>query len=325
VIIKERKYPISIQKLEAILIRSPKKASFSAKRSLIEEELHKQKAGFYGEKSIDYYLRFLPDKKYFILHDLRLANKFGFFQIDTLILSERFFVILEIKNIKGTIYFDENFNQLIRSVDGKEEGFSDPIQQIKRQQLEFLQWLHNENIIFPSIPTETFVVISNPSTIIKASATNSFLKETVMHRTSILQKINEVHKKHTSEIIQINELKKLALKLKKKHVENNPDLLKRFNIEKSELVKGVCCPSCRSLPMIRKNRAWFCTSCSFFSEHAHIDSLKDYSLLIGQTITNRQLRNFLCLSSRFTTTNILKSLNLKHSGKTKGTIYDLHF
>lgn len=324
-IIKERKYPISIQKLEAILIRSPKKASFSAKRALIEEELLKQKAGYYGEQSLDYHLRFLPDKKYFILHDLRLANKYGFFQIDTLILSQSFLVILEIKNIKGTIYFDDSFNQLIRSSNGKEEGFSDPLLQISRQQSELINWLSNESNICHEVPIETFVVISNPSTIIKSSTTNTFLKETVMHGASLPQKIKELDKKQSSNIIPMNQLIELAQKLKKMHVESNPDLLEKFDIKKSQLVKGVYCPKCHSLPMMRKNKAWFCKSCSYSSKNAHIESLKDYALLIGPTITNRQLRDFLCLSSRTTSGYFLKSLNLKHSGQTKGRVYELHF
>ncbi|MGG3641280.1 nuclease-related domain-containing protein [Bacillus gobiensis] len=194
-IIKERKYPISLQKLEAILKRLPKKASFSAKRALIEEEFLKQKAGYNGEQSIDYHLRLLPDKKYFILQDLRLANKYGYFQIDTLILSQHFLVILEIKNIRGTIYFDDDFNQLIRSVDGKEEGFLDPMLQISRQQSELMHWLSNENNIFTNVPIETFVVISNPSTIIKSSSSNVFIKETVMHGSFLPQRIKRASQK----------------------------------------------------------------------------------------------------------------------------------
>lgn len=108
-------------------------------------------------------------------------------------------------------------------------------------------------------------------------------------------------------------------------MESNPDILEKFDIKPSELVKGVCCPKCKSLPMIRKNKVWACNSCSFCSKYAHIDSLKDYVLLIGQTITNQQLRSFLCLSSRSISTNLLKSMNLKHSGNTKGRVYELHF
>ncbi|MGG3623493.1 nuclease-related domain-containing protein [Bacillus gobiensis] len=291
----------------------------------MEEELLKQKAGYYGEQSLDYHLRFLPDKKYFILQDLRLANKYGFFQIDTLILSQSFLVILEIKNIKGTIYFDDNFNQLIRSSDGKEEGFSDPLLQIRRQQSELMHWLSNDFKNFPEIPIETFVVISNPSTIIKSTTNNTFLKETVMHGTLLPQKITDLGKKHPPKIIPMKQLKELAHKLKKMHVESNPDLLKRFDIKKSELVKGVYCPKCHSLPMLRKNKAWLCKSCSYSLRDAHIESLKDYALLIGPTITNRQLRDFLYLSSRTTSGYFLKSMNLKHSGNTKGRVYELHF
>ncbi|MDQ7861688.1 hypothetical protein RCO48_13910 [Peribacillus frigoritolerans] len=47
--------------------------------------------------------------------------------------------------------------------------------------------------------------------------------------------------------------------------------------------------------------------------------------LIGSTITNRQLRDFLSISSSSSATRILQSLNLTSSSVNKGRVYRLNF
>ncbi|QNG59522.1 NERD domain-containing protein [Bacillus sp. PAMC26568] len=90
---KERKAPIKLLKLEAMIKRLPQSHRMRASAS---EELAKLKAGYKGEQAIDYYLNDLPVDQYIILHGLRLAHsKTEFFQIDTLLLTQRCFFILK--------------------------------------------------------------------------------------------------------------------------------------------------------------------------------------------------------------------------------------
>ncbi|WP_052343803.1 hypothetical protein [Bacillus massiliigorillae] len=56
-ILKERTYPLLATKYEALLRRLPDK---HPKKKIIENELGKIIAGYRGEKSLDYYLSFLP-------------------------------------------------------------------------------------------------------------------------------------------------------------------------------------------------------------------------------------------------------------------------
>ena len=51
-----------------------------------------------GEQQVDYPLRFLEDNRNIILHNVRIADANGYFQIDTLILTEKYLLILEVKN-----------------------------------------------------------------------------------------------------------------------------------------------------------------------------------------------------------------------------------
>ncbi|WP_261129354.1 NERD domain-containing protein [Bacillus sp. Marseille-Q3570] len=70
------------------------------------------------------YLRKLPQEKYFIFHHIRLPSGNSYFQMDIILLSRRLFLFLEVKNISGTLFFEDKFNQMTRiNEDGKEERF----------------------------------------------------------------------------------------------------------------------------------------------------------------------------------------------------------
>lgn len=75
-------------------------------RDEIEQTTKKYKAGFKGEKFIGNFLDSLSIKDSFLFHDLRLFNGVHYFQIDFLLLTLYFFLILEVKNIFGTMTLD---------------------------------------------------------------------------------------------------------------------------------------------------------------------------------------------------------------------------
>lgn len=318
-IVKSRKIPLKIRKLEALLRRLPQA---HPKRKVIEEDLAKSAAGYKGEQSLDYYLSFLPESEYFIFQDLRLFEKNHYFQLDTLILSPSFFLILEVKNISGTLTFDQTFHQLIRTVNGVEEVFPDPIQQVRHQQFQFQNWLKSNHC--PLVPVDSLVVISNPHTQIKTSG-NSKPQLPVIHSTSLLDKVNRLKEIYKEEILLKKDIRKLCKLLKKHDSPSNPEILERYQISKSDLLTGVLCTRCRAIPMDRKSGKWICPNCSFFSKDAHISALADYSLLVHSAITNEEAREFLHLSSRSIAHHLLMQMNIPYSGTTKGRAYSLSF
>jgi hypothetical protein len=318
VIIKDRKIPLKVQKLEALLRRLP---SAHPKRKEIEDDLAKSLAGYRGEQSLDYYFSFLPHKKYFIFHDLRLMNQTHYFQLDTLILSSCFFLIIEVKNFSGTLFFDTSFHQLIRTVNGKEEAFPNPVMQGKRQQIQLSTWLKHHKC--PPVPVEFLVVISNPYTLIKTD--NSRISQKVTHSANLLSKVEAFENLHKEEKLTEKELRRISRLLIKYHTTYNPDILQYFHIHEADLLTGVRCSDCFSMPMNRKWGKWICPNCFFSSKDAHISALHDYFFLLGSTITNQQFCNFLQLSSRQAATKMLAAMNLSHSGTTKGRAYHLSF
>jgi hypothetical protein len=312
-IAKERTIPIRISMLEAILRRLPEG---HPRRAEYEEELAKRLAGYRGEQSLDYYLNFLPEDRYYIYHDLHLANGHLPFQMDTLILSPNFALILEVKNFFGTINFEPTFNQLIRTVDDKEEGFPNPLAQVRRQRFQLMNWMDDQR--FNKIPIEYLVIISNPSTIIKPPNRSTDISRRILHSPNLLDKINDLEKIYSDEKISAKELRKLNRLLLKNHTPPKPQY---FQVPRNEIMTGVQCPNCSLFAMERYKRNWHCPHCSHQSKDAHIQAIEDYFLLISPTITNKEFREFLHLPSRHAASKMLSSMNLPFKGENKGRIY----
>lgn len=323
---KELIKPQKIEKLEALLRRLHVEQSFEQqKRKKVEEELAKALAGYRGEKSIDYYLGFLQKENFIIFHDLRLPfDENRYFQLDILLLSQHFLLILEIKNISGSLFFDGIFKQLFRTrKDGTEDTFLDPVSQVKLQKIQLESFLKKHK--YSPIPVIALIVVANSSTAIRTSQNNQDAQQLVIHSINIPAKINQLQNVHTTQFLTIKELKSISRSLLKNDTTLDSNILELFGITETNILTGVQCPKCSAIPMHRKYGTWVCCQCFFQSNDAHIATLKDYYLLINKTITNKQLRKFLHLSSITSATKILTALNLKFSGNRKSRKYELQF
>lgn len=315
-IAKERKVPLKLLNLEAILRRLPPNYP---KRPLIEKDYHRIQSGYIGEKALDFYLNQLPKSNYLLFHDLRLNVNGTFFQIDTLLLSDKFALILEIKNIAGKLVFDPAFKQLTRIYQGKETGLLDPITQVKRQQQHMAIWM--KQLGLPTLPIEYLVVISHPKSIIEIKSGYSKEYKKICHAAQILDKISEYENIHITGCIPQKEIKKMKRLLNKFHEPLFYSVLNAHDIPQGDVLTGVICPSCTFRPIIRQKGFWQCPSCQFTSKDAHVSALNDYFLIIKPFITNEECKDFLQLHSRFIAYRLLQSLNLPFTGENKGRVY----
>ncbi|RZT21503.1 nuclease-related domain-containing protein [Fictibacillus sp. BK138] len=319
-IMKKRKTPVVVLILEMLLTRLHPQYP---RRPDLEDELAKYLSGHKGEQSLDFYLDELPQKEYFIFHNLRILQNPNYFQIDILILTQNYFLIIEVKNFSGILYFDQDLYQLIRKINGVEETFADPISQVKRQHYRLRDWLKDHK--FTNIPIESLVVISNPQTQIKVPPGRTDVYQWVTHKTHLPERIRFYERKYKNECISIKELRKLTKLLLKSHTSPIPNLLQKYQISSEDIIKGVVCPKCGAIPMVRSKRKWLCITCKTHSRTAHIQALRDYSLLISPTITNSQCRDFLKLESRTTAKKLLLDLNFPTSGQLRHRKYHLDF
>lgn len=315
-IAKPRTKPISLLKLEALLKRLPE---VHPKYSLIKSDYAKQKAGYLGEKFLEYPLSCLPGKDYLIFNDLRLLNGKHFFQMDVLLLTPFFISILEVKNISGSIFFNSLFKQIIRTIEGKEEGFADPVAQVKRQAEHLRDWL--ERYGFPALPVVPLVVIANERTVIKFDPRDKITPNFVIPSSDIISNMRFYDKKFTSPFLTPRQVKKLYSRLIADHTPVEMDIIQRYALQKTDLIKGVQCPGCLSFPMNRVHGNWKCLRCSHVSQDAHNQALKDYALLIKTSITNKEARDFLGSISSDTAKRILQQTCKVSEGNNKGKLY----
>ncbi|WP_197468174.1 nuclease-related domain-containing protein [Fictibacillus phosphorivorans] len=288
----------------------------------MQEQLRNHSSGHKGEQSLNYFYRYLPKNDVNLLHGIRILHDNYYFQMDTLVITPNFITILEIKNLTGHLFFDDKFSQLIRTYDGKKEAFSNPIEQVKRQSYHLNEILVQQKYAFP-IPIESLVVMTNPNVIIEASPTYKEAYEKVIKSPSLQQKFHEFLQKNQQTVLTHKQIKKLTKYLSKVSSSYDPDVCELFEINKSDLITGVLCPSCDQSIMTYVWGTWHCHYCNTSSKTAHIEALQDYAYLISTKISNREAMQYLHLNSSYQANHLFRSLKLPISGSTKSRIYHL--
>ncbi|WP_079506822.1 nuclease-related domain-containing protein [Mesobacillus jeotgali] len=312
---KVREFPKEIMILEAIVRRFPaddyRKADF-------EKKLYRKLAGYKGEKTLDYHLSQIDHSEMLILQDLRIPINDTFFQLDTLIITPQFLLNIDSKNYAGTLIFLPEFNQLIRVQNDIQEVFSDPILQARIQASQLKAFLKKHHIDPP--PVEYLVAISNSQALIKNPDHDPDVSYRVFRSSFVAYKIPQVYQKYPKAILSKNDMKKISRHLIKAHQPLIPDN-KTMNLPLDQMIQGAQCPSCETFGMDYRQGNWTCNYCGNTSKDAHIQALKDYFLIYGPFITNRQFRELTNINSTTTANRILTSLNLVYNGTNKGRTY----
>jgi Nuclease-related domain. len=289
----------------------------------LNSRYNKAMSGFHGEELITYYLNTLPEKDYLLFHNLRLEVHTQIFQIDWLILTQRFFHILEIKHIKGKLIFDRDHSQLLREIDGQIDVFDDPVLQAERAEELLDKWIvcHQG----AALPTEFLAVITSKAQLeIKSSQDPSVNK--LIRKSVLLKELRRINSLYRDPVISREDVLLISDLLVKSH---HPLVLNLFSsfkdLKPGDIIRGVQCPNCDQFHMIRNKRNWYCPKCHHFSKNAHIAALLDYLLLFGPKITNKQCRAFLILESEMTAKRILQSFSEHYEGEHRGRVYFLSF
>ncbi|MEH7010024.1 NERD domain-containing protein [Neobacillus niacini] len=287
------------------------------KRPDVEKDLAKRWAGYWGEITLDKYLKELPANQYYIFHDLQLKVYGVHFQIDTLLISTKYILIIEAKNISGTLTFDNKFQQLIRLEDN--EAFEDPRIQAKRNQALLKRFFRS--LGFKDLPIDYLVFFSNVKTKLKASPEIETDLTRVCKAREIFEKIETCEAIYQEEKISLTLINKMTDILLRNHQLKKINILGQYKIAPTDIVTGVCCTKCSTIPMTYKKGTWFCPTCHFSSKDAHLEAINDYFHLLKPSITNNELKVFLHLPSNDIAQKILKKLKLESTGKTKSRIY----
>ena len=280
----------------------------------VKEQIRIANAGINGERVLEatfkkYQLTF----EHAIYHGLNLRST-GSFQIDNLFLSRQGAFILEVKNIRGRIGFSEETNQLIRTLDnGQVDAFECPSVQLRRNRYLLEDWFHQRKL---SIPIRTAVVFPNPRQLIE----NTRPELTILFPNEIPTLLRELEL--NPPVIDSKTFSLMANELLEGHSDYNPyPMCKSFRINPVEVRSGVQCEKCGKLGMERIFRGWGCTACKSVSRTAHVQAIKDWFMLISDTMTNRECREFLHIPKNYTASRLLEDLPLESCGANRGRYY----
>lgn len=258
-------------------------------------------AGYIGESYTDRFLQQCDfPKNHAIFKDLYIqTGPDSYLQIDTLIVTQKYIAILEIKNIKGKIYFQKNPKQLIRELNGTTTTYKCPEQQILRHYMKLQKLLLHLKI---NIPIHNQIIFAFSSIHVMEPPE----KVPVLMACDLP---NHMHKlNQLPDVITPYSFNKLIHFLTSNLITYHPKpIAQQFNFDWNSLSKGVFCPSCK----IELSQQKSCPKCKISRKMLCHLAIEEWFYLCKSTISNGECVQFLDLQNKHQATYILKSLELE--------------
>lgn len=250
-----------------------------------------------------------------VLFDISL-HAVGKFQIDCLVVTERFLLVLESKNITGELSFEENPTRLVRMRDGIATTFESPEVQLERNMHLLQQWLIQHDIKIPVIGAIVWTTSSYPL-IIKSPKRQPLLFLSMIP-TFYAQQQARFPKTLTQDDCD-GLIASLQAENERYKFVRYP-LFPRWQVKVHAIKSGVRCV-CDSLAMQYKRTGWHCSNCGHRDKQAHIATLKEWFIFVKETISNREACEFLQVKDRHRTKRLLQSAGLIEVGGGRSTMY----
>ncbi len=170
----------------------------------ISESFGRELAGYLGEKSLPYFIDLITTTSHYDLYGLRLKRSNHHFQIDGLFLFRSFFLITEIKHLRGILSVNEA-QQLIQSKESEDKVYPHPLSQANLQKEQLRKVL--EDLGFESIPTYTLVIFTHDR------ANSTFEHPDMIPVQQLPFRLKELTRKFSDPRLDRNQLLQLGKKL----------------------------------------------------------------------------------------------------------------
>ena len=187
----------------------------------LTEKIKLLELGLNGENSVLFELQnsFLP---LHILHDVRIAHNNLKAQIDFVVLTRKFILVIEVKNYFGNILVNEK-DEFIRQVyKGNklafQEGFYSPVRQVERQVEVFESYMKDMGAVTRT-PIKSVVVFSNNRTVINTKKASKHVKEKILRVDSLVEYIKQELEKSSPVHFMDNRMKEMSEYIKASHFE----------------------------------------------------------------------------------------------------------
>lgn len=312
-IIKKRGIDHHLEGLQALFKRLPESHPL---RDTIDKKIGMKTAGIRSEiKLAKVFENYTFLDEIYILHDVSFYST-GRAQIDCLVITPNFILILEVKNIAGDMSFLVGTGQISRVLEnGQIDHFESPMVQIDRNSDLLFDWFRLKAIHMPILGA---VVLSNSSQKVNVQP-NQYPVLFLGEIPSFIKR--QIKNKNT---IEPNQAKTIAEMLVEAHQPFNPfPICDRWHVDTACLKKGVFCTNCSEGMMKRHFGRWVCEECFHRDSYAHIQAIKEWFMLVGGEISNKNCREFLGIQSRQLVTRMLKEMNIIVEGTGKKTKYKM--
>lgn len=276
----------------------------------IENEFYRLEAGLSGEQKLK---RMLSDYHFktdaHIFYNYECMNSKGFtHQMDALLITPNFVLVMEVKQMSGTLFYKPTLHEFFRVQDQISENFLNPFDQAYRHQL-FLE--HQLKAWQISIPIYHVFVLAN----YRAKLDDSLINFPIMHMSGIPRFIEKLYKQHPKPRANITFLQNQLEQLYKQ-------LPPRRTIEKHRLRKGVLCKNCDYVNEMHYKQGYFiCPVCLIKSREALYETLLQYQILVSPRISNKEFRDFFNIQCVHIASKILAKAGLEKHGTNKGAYY----
>ena len=309
----QRKKPILLKGIPRLIARLHPE---HRKVQFLEKQLYRIGAGYSGECNVDAYIeRTKFPQMVKIFTDVHLCNSPKFtFQIDTLVITERYVLIIEVKNLKDTVRFVPNPPHLEQVLETGDEVVLDcPVYQIESNKSNLDEWFLQRGI---HLKTLGLLVLANPNTKV-IDAPNDF---PIIYKKQIpfyLQKLRP-----TERILTPNQIQTITRQLIAEQQQFNPfPLCSYYHINPSDLRKGLLCHNCHGRLQQKNRETWYCPSCSKKADDPYNEAIQDWFMLVKNSMNNKECRNFLGLKDGNAARYILSKSSLVKKGKSAATFY----
>jgi len=300
--------PKTIQVYKRLLQRFPHNHPF--KKDILAK-IKSIDAGYFGEKYVDHFLNEIDfPKPHTILKDIHIQIRpDSYLQIDTLIITRKYIAILEIKNIKGKVYFQQNPKQLVRDLNGEITTYKCPEQQILRHHKKLHYLLQQLNIL---IPLEKRIVFAFSSTHIAKPPEDV----KVLMGCDISNHMDELNE--LPDVISVSTLKRLSKSLTTLSTDYLPRALaENYPINLKDLKTGLICSECQ-ISITNQNR---CPTCKIPKKTLQKQAIEDWFYLCKNSISNNECLYFLELKDKFAASYLLKNMGLEAVNNNKFRYY----
>ena len=280
------------------------------------QQLLSMEAGYRGECKLDRMLEMLPfPTLHHVFANYHTKSKVGFhYQVDTLVITSRYVLVIEVKNIRGELRFESNPDRLLRTFEEQTEELRCPLSQTERNADFLKKQVHK---IAPNLPVIPIIVFTHATCRI----------HTTQHRIQLLyrrqletfvERLNQ--KPSLLDKKQFQQLSRLFTSTDKNFLPES--LLSRSGMHPDVLRKGIFCSVCRGDLLLTKTY-YTCANCGSIDTSALKRSITRLFGIVGPHLSVRLLKNHLKLEKKNRVIRVLKTLPVSRSGNGRASYYTL--